>query len=92
MIKRRSSLPAVIDENDILSSVELEEGKLHVVNEQLKCTLTDLLNCESVKSDGRYRLWVQQRLMNTERELKGERMRSCERKRRMSDDIGGHFH
>jgi hypothetical protein len=98
MIKRRSSLPAIIDEDEILSSIQEEEVKLHDVNEQIKCTLTELLNCESVRNDGRYRMWVQQRLMNTEKELKGERMRSCDRKRRMSDagslsdNIGDHFH
>lgn len=98
MIKRRSSLPAIIDENEILSSLEQEETKLHDVNEQIKCTLTELLNCESVRTDGRYRMWVQQRLMNTERELKGDRMKGCEKRRRMSDagglsgDIGYHFH
>lgn len=88
MIKRRSSLPAIIDEEEILSNIEREEGKLHDVNEQIKCTLTDLLNCESVKNDNRYRMWVQQRLMNTEKELKSDRVRSCERKRRMSDTQG----
>lgn len=95
MAKRRSSLPAIIDEN-ILGELEEEEGKLKNVNEQIKCTLTDLLNCESVRNDRQYRMWVQTRLMNTEKELKGDRAKSCDRRRRESDvgfseNLGGHF-
>jgi len=78
--KRRSSLPIVIDES-ILHEIEDDENKLKDVNLQIKSTLTELLNCESVRSDRRYRMWVQSRLMDAERELKGERMRSCERRR-----------
>ena len=94
MIKRRSSLPAIIDES-IIGEIEEEEGKLKDVNEQIKCTLTDLLNCESVRADKSYRMWVQTRLMNTEKELKGDRARSCERRRQsdagFSESIGNHF-
>ena len=68
--KRRSSLPTVIDES-ILTEIEEEEGKLKDVNQQIKSTLTDLLNCESVRGDKRYKMWVQTRLMDTERELEG---------------------
>lgn len=94
MIKRRSSLPAIIDET-IIGEIEEEEGKLKDVNEQIKCTLTDLLNCESVRTDKSYRMWVQTRLMNTEKELKGDRAKSCERRRQsdagFSESIGNHF-
>jgi len=78
--QRRSSLPTVIDET-ILNEIEDDENKLKDVNLQIKSTLTELLNCESVRGDRRYRMWVQTRLMDAERELKGERMRSCERRR-----------
>lgn len=81
MVKRRSSLPTVIDE------IEEDEMKLKDVNLQIKGTLTDLLNCESVRSDDRYRTWVQTRLMDAEKELKVSRSRSCERRR--SEDISG---
>lgn len=46
------------------------ERKLYHVNQQIKTTLTELLNCESVKRDRLYRAWVQTRLMEAERELK----------------------
>jgi len=77
---RRSSLPTVIDE------MAEDESKLKAVNLQIKSTLTDLLNCSSVRGDPRYRMWVQTRLMDAERELKGNRSRSCE-KRRISGDV-----
>lgn len=41
----------------------------------IKATLTDLLNCESVKRDAKTRLWVQTRLMEAEMELKRQRRR-----------------
>ncbi|SMQ51489.1 unnamed protein product [Zymoseptoria tritici ST99CH_3D7] len=41
----------------------------------LKCTLTDLLNCEAVKSDAEWRSWCQARLMDAELELKRQRRR-----------------
>lgn len=85
MKTRRSSLPAVIDES-LLGEMEEDESKLKSVNQQIKSTLTDLLNCESVRGDRRYRMWVQTRLMDAEKELKGSRSRSCE-KRRMSVDV-----
>jgi hypothetical protein len=83
---RRSSLPTVIDES-ILGEIEEDEMKLKDVNLQIKSTLTDLLNCESVRGDKRYRMWVQTRLMDAERELKENRCRSCFR--RMSEDNSG---
>jgi len=83
---RRSSLPTVIDES-IIGEIEEDEMKLKDVNQQIKSTLTELLNCEGVRGDRRYRMWVQTRLMDAEKELKGRRSRSCERRR--SDDRGG---
>jgi hypothetical protein len=68
MMTRSSSLPAIVDER-ILREIEEEENKLKNVNEQIKCTLTDLLNCEGVKGDRRYRRWVQTRLTGAEKEL-----------------------
>jgi len=86
--QRRSSLPAlpVIDES-IFGEMEADEMKLRNVNQQIKTTLTELLNCESVRSDPRYRMWVQTRLMDAEKELKGDRARSCDRRR--SEDLNG---
>ncbi|KAI9742273.1 MAG: hypothetical protein M1818_004173 [Claussenomyces sp. TS43310] len=81
---RRSSLPATLAA--LTEEVEEEEQKLMHVNQQIKMTLTDLLNCESVRHDGRYRMWVQSRLLDAEKELKGNRSRNCERRRSSVDD------
>jgi GMP synthase PP-ATPase subunit len=72
-----------------LGEIEEDENKLKNVNEQIKCTLTDLLNCEGVRGDGRYRMWVQTRLMDTEKQLTGSRSRT--RNRRMEDVSRGMF-
>lgn len=82
--RRRFSLPVVISESTLDLIVE-EETKLKHVNQQIKSTLTELLNCESVKNDKSCRLWVQTRLMAAERELKDSKSRSFERRR--SDDM-----
>jgi hypothetical protein len=51
------------------------EMQIRDVNLQIKSTLTELLNCESVRSDESSRMWVQSRLMDAERELRGSRKR-----------------
>lgn len=84
--KRRSSLPTVMDET-IIGEIAEDEMKLQSVNHQIKSTLTELLNCESVRADQRYRMWVQTRLMDAEMELKGSKSRSCDRRR--SEDMAG---
>lgn len=82
---RRASLPpraaygldTVLDETT-LAELAVEEAKLCDVNEGIKRTLTELLNCENVRSDRAFRTWVQCRLMDTERELRsGRRRRSA---------------
>jgi len=80
MRTRRSSLPAVIDDS-ILGEIEEDEMRLKDVNQQIKSTLTELLNCESVRGDRRYRMWIQTRLMDAEKELKNNRSKSCSDRR-----------
>ncbi|KAL1888416.1 hypothetical protein Cpir12675_006175 [Ceratocystis pirilliformis] len=58
--------------------VQAEERRLSDVNEDIKRTLTELLNCDDVRKDSNRRMWVQSRLMETERELRsGRRRRSA---------------
>jgi len=77
-------MPAVVDEH-ILGEIEEDELKLKNVNQQIKSTLTELLNCDSVKGDRSYRMWIQMRLMDAEQELKSNRSRTCGRRR--SEDV-----
>lgn len=86
LLKRRSSLPPTLLATPSLSEVEEEELKLMHVNQQIKATLTELLNCESVRGDRKWRFWIQTRLMDVEKELKGSR--SLSRNRRRSVEMG----
>jgi hypothetical protein len=47
---------------------------------QIKTALTNLLNCEGVKNDRRYRMWVQTMLMDTEKVSAVFRRPICARK------------
>lgn len=64
---------------DMLQIVEEKEYNLIDLNEQIKWTLTNLLNCEGMQHDKRYKMWVQTRLMDTERELLDSQRQSAER-------------
>ncbi|KAK3358713.1 hypothetical protein B0T25DRAFT_447299 [Lasiosphaeria hispida] len=76
-LRSGSELAAVPDETT-LAEVAVGEAKLCDVNEGIKRTLTELLNCEAVRGDRAFRTWVQCRLMDTERELRsGRRRRSA---------------
>jgi hypothetical protein len=57
------------------TSESADEAILYQINQQIKTTLTDLLNCDSVKHDKALRAWVQDRLMDAEHELKKQRRR-----------------
>jgi hypothetical protein len=59
-----------------LDALLAEEAKLLRCNRQIKSTLTELLNCESVRRDRGYSAWVQRRLMEAEMELKEGRRHS----------------
>ncbi|KAK1997353.1 hypothetical protein LX36DRAFT_681799 [Colletotrichum falcatum] len=72
--RRSSSLAPIADETTIWAVAE-EERRLFDVNEGMKRALMELLNCEQVRSDSSFRMWVQCRLMDTEKELRSERRR-----------------
>ena len=71
-----------------------EEERLFEINQQIKATLTELLNTASVKHDGSFRAWVQSRLMDAEVELKKQRRRkSCHEREKeaQAESIATHF-
>lgn len=49
--------------------------KLFEINKEIKATLTELLNTESVRSDSQYRQWIQERLMDAEQQIRRQRRR-----------------
>ncbi|KAF1979929.1 hypothetical protein BU23DRAFT_595047 [Bimuria novae-zelandiae CBS 107.79] len=55
---------------------DLEDAhKLFEINKEIKATLTELLNTESVRSDSQYRQWIQGRLMDAEQQIRRQRRR-----------------
>ena len=72
--QRRSSLPDLPSESS-MEEIMKEQDRLKDVNQQIKLTLTELLNCDGVRGNKGYRMWIQTRLMDVEKELKHERCR-----------------
>jgi len=69
-----------------------DDARLYQVNKQIKSTLTDLLNNESVKHDDKFRFWVQRQLMEAEMEMKRQkRRRSSADKHELCDAISHSF-
>ncbi|KAL6860822.1 hypothetical protein J3F83DRAFT_717136 [Trichoderma novae-zelandiae] len=67
-------LDTIVDE-DTIYQISAEEQRLSDVNESIKRALTELLNCDAVRSDMTTRMWAQARLMETEQELRSGRRR-----------------
>ncbi|OAQ61453.1 hypothetical protein VFPPC_14572 [Pochonia chlamydosporia 170] len=67
-------LDTILDE-ETMHEISAEEQRLFDVNESIKRALTELLNCDAVRSDSAMRMWAQARLMETEKELRSGRRR-----------------
>ncbi|KAK0387479.1 hypothetical protein NLU13_5791 [Sarocladium strictum] len=70
----QNTLDTIPDE-ETLYEISAEEQRLFDVNEGIKRTLMELLNCDAVRGDASFRMWVQTRLMETEKELRSGRRR-----------------
>lgn len=68
-----------------------DSHKLYEINQQIKATLTELLNTESVRSDDKYRAWIQERLMDAERQIRKQRRRHSSGDRMMAASIATHM-
>ncbi|KAL2204324.1 hypothetical protein CC79DRAFT_1372333 [Sarocladium strictum] len=64
-----------IPDEETMCEISSEEQRLFDVNEGIKRTLMELLNCDAVRGDASLRMWVQTRLMDTEKELRSGRRR-----------------
>lgn len=69
---RETSLETIVDEST-LHMLAAQQQKVFAVSEAIKRALTELLNCDAVRNDKALRMWVQTRLMDTERELRSGR-------------------
>jgi hypothetical protein len=68
-------------DDSFLEEVEGSRLKWDDLNKEIKCTLTNLLNCDGVKRDRTVRMWALASLMDTEKKLTGFRSGSRERRR-----------
>lgn len=53
-----------------------DANRLAEINQEIKATLTELLNTTACRTDAKYRQWVQGRLMDVEHEIRQRRRRS----------------
>lgn len=74
----------------VSSSIE-DASKLREVNEQIKFTLTELLNTDSVRSDVEFRAWIQDRLLDVEHEIRKQRRRHSAGDRQFARSIALHM-
>lgn len=52
-----------------------ESHKLYEINQQIVATLMELLNTDAVKTDPRYRSFIQEKLMESEHQIRRQRRR-----------------
>lgn len=64
-----------IPDEETMRAISAEERRLFDVNESIKRALTEMLNCDIVRSDASMRMWTQTRLMEAEKELRSGRRR-----------------
>lgn len=76
--RRDRGVAAQIVDEHVDPMVATEEARLFTINEGIKRSLTELLNCETVRVDQAFRQWIMVRLLEVEKELRvGRRRRSC---------------
>lgn len=68
-----------------------DQQKLREINEQIKATLTELLNTDSVRADERSRMWIQARLMDVEKQIRKQRRRHSSGDREFAESIAEHM-
>jgi hypothetical protein len=67
--------------------------KLAELNQEIKATLTELLNTDSIRSDEKSRVWIQSRLMAAEHQIRNQRRRrsSGSHDREIASSIAEHL-
>ncbi|KAM3452251.1 hypothetical protein MY3296_004689 [Beauveria thailandica] len=73
--RRGSAVLDTIPDEETLRAISAEEQRLFDVNESIKRALTEMLNCDIVRTDSSIRMWTQTRLMEAEKELRSGRRR-----------------
>ncbi|KAF2478041.1 uncharacterized protein BDR25DRAFT_299760 [Lindgomyces ingoldianus] len=83
--------PGMGHRNSVDESLTEDSHRLYEINQQIKATLTELLNTESVRSDEKYRAWIQGRLMDAEQQMRRQRRRRSSVDREIAESIAEHF-
>lgn len=73
--RRGSVVLDTIPDEEMMQAISADEQRLFAVNESIKRALTEMLNCDIVRSDSSMRMWTQTRLMEAEKELRSGRRR-----------------
>ena len=69
-----------------------ESHKLYEINQQIVATLMELLNTDAVKTDPRYRSFIQEKLMESEHQIRRQRRRhSSNAERDYASSIAQHL-
>lgn len=69
-----------------------ESNKLYEINQQIVATLMELLNTDAVKTDPKYRAFIQERLMESEHQMRRQRRRhSSNAERDFASSIAHHL-
>lgn len=88
-----SAMPGTIHRHrhSVDESQSIDSHKLCMINQQIKATLTELINTASVRSDEKHRAWVQDKLMDAEQQIRKTRRRHSSGDREMAASIATHF-
>jgi hypothetical protein len=68
-----ATMPGTAHRHSVADTVDAH--KLCQLNQEIKATLTELLNTESIRSNEKSRIWVQSRLMAAEHQIRHQRRR-----------------
>lgn len=69
-----------------------ESHKLYEINQQIVATLMELLNTDAVKADQKYRSFIQEKLMESEHQIRRQRRRhSSNAERDFASSIAHHL-
>jgi hypothetical protein len=69
-----------------------ESHKLYEINQQIVATLMELLNTDAMKTDPKYRAFIQEKLMESEHQIRRQRRRhSSNAEREQASSIAHHL-
>ncbi|KAF1931496.1 uncharacterized protein M421DRAFT_313676 [Didymella exigua CBS 183.55] len=84
--------PGTVPQTSVDDTHTSESHKLCEINQQIVATLMELLNTEAVKTDPKYRAFIQEKLMESEQQIRRQRRRrSSNAERDYASSIAHHL-